>query len=120
MLSTSSTGSFSPDLRSAEKSDRFNENTNVAVSEGVKPWRLREREKPSSISNVQILQEWLRQQLADQNLRTDLISEAELRADSDRFLKVFSEAVQSGNLSDIQDPAYKPTLFECVCFQPPA
>jgi rsbT co-antagonist protein RsbR len=58
----------------------------------------------------QILQEWLRQQLADQNLRADLISEAELRADSDRFLKVFSEAVQSGNLSDIQDPAYKPTL----------
>jgi rsbT co-antagonist protein RsbR len=58
----------------------------------------------------QILHEWLEQQLADQNLRTDLISEAELRADSDRFLKVFSEAVQSGNLSDIQDPAYKPTL----------
>jgi rsbT co-antagonist protein RsbR len=58
----------------------------------------------------QILQEWLQQQLADQNLRTDLITEAELRADSDRFLKVFSEAVQSGNLSDIQDPAYKPTL----------
>ena len=58
----------------------------------------------------QVLQEWLRQQLADQNLRADLISEAELRADSDRFLKVFSEAVQSGNLSDIQDPAYKPTL----------
>jgi rsbT co-antagonist protein RsbR len=57
-----------------------------------------------------ILQEWLRQQLADQNLRSDLISEAELRADSDRFLQVFSEAVQSGNLSDIQDPAYKPTL----------
>jgi rsbT co-antagonist protein RsbR len=58
----------------------------------------------------QILQEWLRQQLADQNLRTDLISEAELRSDSDRFLQVFSEAVQFGNLSDIQDPAYKPTL----------
>ena len=58
----------------------------------------------------QILQEWLRQQLADQNLRTDLISEAELRADSDRFLKVFSEAVQSDNLSDIQDPAFKSTL----------
>jgi rsbT co-antagonist protein RsbR len=58
----------------------------------------------------QILQEWLRQQLTDQNLRTDLISEAELRADSDRFLQIFSESVQSGNLSDIQDPAYKPTL----------
>lgn len=57
-----------------------------------------------------ILQEWLRQQLADQNLRADLISETELRADSDRFLKVFSQAVQSGNLNDIQDPAYKPTL----------
>jgi rsbT co-antagonist protein RsbR len=58
----------------------------------------------------EILQEWLRQQLSAKSLRADLITEAELRTDSDRFLKVFSQAVQSGNLSDIEDPAYKPVL----------
>ena len=58
----------------------------------------------------EILQEWLRQQLSAQNLRADLISEAELRTDSDRFLNVLSDAVQSGNLSDIRAPEYKPVL----------
>ena len=58
----------------------------------------------------EILQEWLRQQLSAQNLRADLISEAELRTDSDRFLNVLSDAVQSGNLSDILAPEYKPVL----------
>jgi rsbT co-antagonist protein RsbR len=58
----------------------------------------------------EILQEWLRQQLSAQNLRADLISEAELRTDSDHFLNVLSDAVQSGNLSDILGPEYKPVL----------
>jgi rsbT co-antagonist protein RsbR len=58
----------------------------------------------------EILQEWLHQQLSAPNLRTDLISEAELRADSERFLNVFSDAVQSGNVSDILSPEYKPVL----------
>jgi rsbT co-antagonist protein RsbR len=58
----------------------------------------------------EILQEWLHQQLSAPNLRTDLVSEAELRADSERFLNVFSDAVQSGNVSDILSPEYKPVL----------
>jgi len=58
----------------------------------------------------EILQEWIRQQLSSQNLRSDLISESELRTESDRFLNALSEAVQSGNLSDIQSPEYKPLL----------
>jgi rsbT co-antagonist protein RsbR len=58
----------------------------------------------------EILQEWLHQQLSARNLRTDLISEAELRADSERFLNVFFDAVQSGNVSDILSPEYKPVL----------
>jgi rsbT co-antagonist protein RsbR len=58
----------------------------------------------------EILQEWLRQQLSAQNLRADLISEAELRTDSNQFLNVLSDAVQSGNLSDILHPEYKPVL----------
>jgi rsbT co-antagonist protein RsbR len=58
----------------------------------------------------EILQEWMHQQLSAQTLRADLISEAELRTDSERFLSVFSDAVQSGNLSDILSPEYKPVL----------
>jgi len=58
----------------------------------------------------EILQEWLHQQLSAQTLRADLISEAELRTDSERFLRAFSNAVQSGNLSDILSPEYKPVL----------
>jgi rsbT co-antagonist protein RsbR len=58
----------------------------------------------------EILQEWLRQQLVSENLRADLINETELRRDSDQFLKALSGAVQSGNLTDIRDPGYKPVL----------
>ena len=58
----------------------------------------------------EILQEWLRQQLASENLRADLINETELRKDSDQFLKALSGAVQSGNLTEIRDPEYKPVL----------
>src|SRR5580704_1704536 len=61
----------------------------------------------------EILQEWLGQQLSSQNLRADLISESELRADSDRFLNALSDAVQSGNLSDIQRSEYTP-LFSAL------
>jgi rsbT co-antagonist protein RsbR len=58
----------------------------------------------------ELLQEWLRQQLSAETMRPDLISEAELRTDSDRFLNALSKAVKSGNLSDILDPEYKPVL----------
>jgi len=58
----------------------------------------------------EILQEWLRQQLVAENLRADLISEAELRTDSDRFLNVLIDAVQSGNFSKIESPEYQPVL----------
>ena len=58
----------------------------------------------------EILQEWLQLQLSAANLRTDLISEAELRNDSNRFLNALTDAVQSGNLSDISTPEYKPVL----------
>ncbi len=58
----------------------------------------------------EILQEWLRQQLSTPSLRADLTSEAELRTESGHFLNVLSDAVQSGNLSDILLPEYKPVL----------
>jgi rsbT co-antagonist protein RsbR len=58
----------------------------------------------------EILQEWLQLQLSAENLRSDLISEAELRTDSNRFLNALTDAVQSGNVSDISTPEYKPVL----------
>jgi rsbT co-antagonist protein RsbR len=58
----------------------------------------------------EILEDWLRQQLSAPSLRTDLTSEAELRTESGHLLDVLSDAVQTGNLSDILLPAYKPVL----------
>jgi rsbT co-antagonist protein RsbR len=58
----------------------------------------------------EILEEWIRQQLSAPSLRADLTSEAELRTESGHFLNVLSDAVQSGNLSDILLPEYKPVL----------
>jgi rsbT co-antagonist protein RsbR len=58
----------------------------------------------------EILQEWIRKQLAAATMRADRISEAEVRIESERFLEAFSEAVQSGNLSDVTALEYKPVL----------
>jgi rsbT co-antagonist protein RsbR len=58
----------------------------------------------------EILQEWLRRQLSAPAMRADLTNEGELRTESGHFLNVLSEAVQSGNLSDILLPEYKPVL----------
>jgi rsbT co-antagonist protein RsbR len=58
----------------------------------------------------EILRDWVLQQLAAENLRADLISETELRTDSEHFLKLLCDAVESGNFSDILSPEYKPLL----------
>ena len=58
----------------------------------------------------EILQEWMRQQLSTEPMRADLISEADLRTESDRFLEALCRAVQSGNFSDIRALEYKPVL----------
>jgi rsbT co-antagonist protein RsbR len=58
----------------------------------------------------EILRDWVLQQLAAENLRADLISETELRADSEHFLNLLCDAVESGNFSDILSPEYKPLL----------
>jgi len=70
----------------------------------------------TSIANLlvsqrnEIFQEWMHQQLSSEAMRADLISEADLRTESDRFLEVISRAVQSGNFNDIRAPEYKPVL----------
>jgi rsbT co-antagonist protein RsbR len=57
-----------------------------------------------------ILEEWLKQQLAAATRRADLISEADLRTESEEFLDALAAAVQSGNYSNIGAPEYKPVL----------
>src|SRR5215472_7635073 len=58
----------------------------------------------------EILREWLQHQLSAPTRRADLISEPELRTESESFLKAFTGALQSGNLDDILAPEYKPVL----------
>jgi rsbT co-antagonist protein RsbR len=57
-----------------------------------------------------ILEEWLKQQLAAATRRADLISEADLRTESERFLDALAGAVESGNYNNIGAPEYKPVL----------
>ena len=70
----------------------------------------------TSIANVlvtqqnDILHEWVRHQLSSESVRADLISEADLRIESDRFLEALLRAVQSGNINDIHALEYKPVL----------
>ena len=58
----------------------------------------------------EIFQKWIQQQLSAPTRRADLINEAELRTESDSFLKALTDAVQPGNLTDILAPEYKPVL----------
>jgi rsbT co-antagonist protein RsbR len=58
----------------------------------------------------QIFEEWIRQQLSADAMREDLVNEADLRAESDRFLEALCRAVRSGNYSNIGADEYKPVL----------
>jgi rsbT co-antagonist protein RsbR len=55
-----------------------------------------------SRSEAEILPEWMRLQLASVTLRRDLIGEAELREQSQRFLQAFSAALRAGGDTDIR------------------
>lgn len=61
-----------------------------------------------------LLEEWIREQLAAGSLRSDLISEAELRGESSRFLNLMRDAFQAGSGTEITSPIYKPVL-EMLC-----
>jgi rsbT co-antagonist protein RsbR len=50
---------------------------------------------------AEILKEWIREQLTAITHRTDLMSEAELRRQSSDFLRVFNDASQAGELTDV-------------------
>ncbi len=48
-----------------------------------------------------VLDDWVKEQLAASTIRPDLIDESELRKQSTSFLSALQKAVQSGNLTDI-------------------
>jgi rsbT co-antagonist protein RsbR len=53
-----------------------------------------------------LLADWIKQQIAAKTLRTDLMSEADLRAQSRQFLTLLRAAAESGNLTDINQTAW--------------
>ena len=57
-----------------------------------------------------ILDQWIRQQLKDEALREDLMSNEELRQESEEFLHSFLNAVKKDNYTDIDAPEYEKTL----------
>ena len=92
---------------------------NVALKVSLDDLReinLNPRTMTTSIAKVllnqrnEILQEWLQLQVSAPTRRADLISEAELRTESEALLKALTDAMKSGNLSDILAPEYKPVL----------
>ena len=56
----------------------------------------------------QILTNWMSAQLQGSTMRRDLVNEDELRRDSKDFLNGVAHAAESGGISDIQGPAWKP------------
>ncbi|NPV65826.1 MAG: STAS domain-containing protein [Anaerolineae bacterium] len=54
-----------------------------------------------------LLEDWLKEQRAAGILRPELLSDAELRAQSREFLDAIQQAVQGGNITDITAPAWK-------------
>jgi rsbT co-antagonist protein RsbR len=61
-------------------------------------------------SCAEILDDWVKQQLAATGMRADLIKENELRAQSADFLQRFQAAVQSGESSNIKAAPWAPVL----------
>ena len=57
-----------------------------------------------------ITEDWMREQLASDSFRGDLIVEAELRQQSSDFLALFAKAISSGNFSDLKLPEWGAVL----------
>lgn len=56
----------------------------------------------------ELLQEWIREQTSNSAVRTDLLSNAELKQQSREFLRRFSEAVASGDRDDVMSNPWAP------------
>ncbi len=55
----------------------------------------------------QLLTDWIKEQLAADTLRPERLSEAELRDQAAQFLKLFRQALQSGELAKIEGAPWK-------------
>lgn len=56
----------------------------------------------------EILELWMKQQLRDEGLRQDLMSNEDLRRQSEELLKEILKAVKTENFSDMDAPEYEP------------
>jgi rsbT co-antagonist protein RsbR len=56
----------------------------------------------------EVLEDWLRKQLGAVTSRPDLMNESELRNESTQFMKLFRDATQAGNLTDINTMVWTP------------
>lgn len=63
------------------------------------PEVLRKHEK-------EVLEHWINEQLSVTTLRRDLLSERDLRQQSQQFLRTFRAAIQPGNVDDITTPEW--------------
>jgi rsbT co-antagonist protein RsbR len=54
-----------------------------------------------------LLEEWVEEQVGASSVRTDLVSEAELRQQSSEFLKLFRDATVGGSLADVMAPEWE-------------
>jgi len=61
-----------------------------------------------SSNEEQLLNAWLRHQLTAKTRRADLIKESDLRRESSEFLKAFRQALESGELEEIDRPVWAP------------
>ncbi len=72
--------------------------------------------KQKSIENLlkvkekELLESWMKAQLANVALREDLMSEEDLRRQSTEFLRAFVRVVGTGNLEDVTAAEYKPIV----------
>ncbi|OKL40232.1 STAS domain-containing protein [Pontibacter flavimaris] len=57
-----------------------------------------------------ILENWMQNQLSDTSLRDDLISNEELRRQSDELINGLSRATAGGNVDNIYAPEYEPVV----------
>lgn len=58
----------------------------------------------------QILEQWMNNQLSDEGLREDLMSNEELRGQSEELLDVFTKTVNERNITDLQSSEFDPVL----------
>ena len=57
-----------------------------------------------------ILETWMKFQMADETLREDLMSNEELRSQSDELVNVLADNLSDANIDDINNPGFEPVL----------